>query len=590
MNSSKCYNNTNITIKINSNTIVIQTYYLCTTIITYMAITKPVEKLWQLIITDRKDIYSIYFYAILSGLVQLTVPIGVQAIIGFVMGASMVTSIYVLIFVVVLGVLCVGIMQINQMKIIEKIQQNIFARNAFLFAEKIPSFDLKKIDNYYLPEKVNVFFDTLNVQKGLNKILLDIPAASIQILFGLILLALYHPLFIVFGILLVAILWVILKLTSSKGLETSLAESKYKYKVVAWLQEMARVIKSFKYSQGTHLNLLKTDTNVINYITSRTSHFKVLLTQYRVLVFFKVAITTAMLVVGTYLLLEQQLNIGEFIAAEIVILTVINAVEKLITSLDSVYDVITGVEKLSTIGDSPTEISGASNLLNTNGISIEMNNVSFGYNNANTVLHNINMTIPANTTVVLSGTEGSGKTTFLQLLSGSYQDFEGSITVNNIPISNYTLASLRSNTGLSLNMNDVFEGTVYENISLGRSHITPQLIMDKAHELGIQNFTNNLPSGLDTVLDSGGKKMPSSMLKKVVLLRALTNNPSLLLLEEPLQGLPTEQKQSVAKYLTQNPTKATIIIVSNDPLLYNNCSLHYQIENGYATLINTNNK
>ncbi|MBK8330718.1 MAG: hypothetical protein IPL09_14960 [Bacteroidetes bacterium] len=153
----------------------------------------PLKKLLDLILLDKQEVISIYFYAILSGLVQLSLPIGVQAIIGFVMGATMVTSIYVLIFLVVLGVLMVGVMKINQMRIIEKVQQKIFTRNAFAFAEKIPNLDLQAMDKYYLPEKVNYFFDTLNVQKGLSKILLNIPTASIQILFGLLLLSLYHP-------------------------------------------------------------------------------------------------------------------------------------------------------------------------------------------------------------------------------------------------------------------------------------------------------------------------------------------------------------------------------------------------------------
>ncbi|MBK6820023.1 MAG: hypothetical protein IPG85_10730 [Bacteroidetes bacterium] len=117
----------------------------------------PLKKLLDLILLDKQEVISIYFYAILSGLVQLSLPIGVQAIIGFVMGATMVTSIYVLIFLVVLGVLMVGVMKINQMRIIEKVQQKIFTRNAFAFAEKIPNLDLQAMDKYYLPEKSITF-------------------------------------------------------------------------------------------------------------------------------------------------------------------------------------------------------------------------------------------------------------------------------------------------------------------------------------------------------------------------------------------------------------------------------------------------
>ncbi len=147
----------------------------------------PLGRFWQLLLIERKEITSVYFYAILSGLLQLSVPVGVQAIIGFALGASMVTSIYVLIVVVVIGVLVVGLMQINQMKIIEKIQQRIFTRYAFAFTETLPNIDLRAADAVYLPEKVNRFFDTVNLQKGLAKLLLDIPTAAIQTVFGLLL-------------------------------------------------------------------------------------------------------------------------------------------------------------------------------------------------------------------------------------------------------------------------------------------------------------------------------------------------------------------------------------------------------------------
>lgn len=163
----------------------------------FMEKVTPFRRIWDLILLDRSDAIAIYFYAILSGLVNLSLPLGIQAIIGFVLGASMVTSIYVLIFLVVIGVAMVGVMQINQMKIIEKIQQKIFTRYAFEFADKIPRFDLIKTDGFYLPEKVNRIFDVISVQKGLSKLMLDVPAASIQIIFGLLLLAIYHPFFIV---------------------------------------------------------------------------------------------------------------------------------------------------------------------------------------------------------------------------------------------------------------------------------------------------------------------------------------------------------------------------------------------------------
>ncbi len=547
--------------------------------------TSALKRLWNLIVIEKKEIVSIYFFAILSGLIQLSVPLGIQAIIGFVLGAAMVTSIYILIIVVVIGVLVTGILQINQMKIIEKIQQKIFTRYAFEFAELMPQFDLKKIDDYYLPEKVNRFFDVVNLQKGISKLLLEVPIATIQIVFGLLLLTFYHPFFIAFGLLLILILWLILRFTSQRGLNTSLSESKYKYKVVAWFEEIGRVIKTFKFSQGTHLNLRKTDNNVLNYLNARTAHFGVLIFQFRSLLAFKVAITAAMLTVGTYLLITQQLNIGEFIAAEIVILSVIGAVEKLISSLDSVYDTVTALEKLATFTEVPLETDGTMVFdENKNNIEVKLIDFNFSYGPNSNILKNINLFIPVNATVCITGDEGAGKSTLLEVLSGSYRDFSGAILLNNIPIVNYQLESLRNKIGLYLNEHDIFEGTILENITMGHSKISPDHIFEMAEHLGISEFLNSMPYGYDTKIDSIGMKLPSTIVKKILLLRAFANKPSLLLLEEPWQGFDETVKKTMVEYFLSKQNKATVIIVSNDHYFANNCDLNIHLTKGAAQI------
>jgi ABC-type bacteriocin/lantibiotic exporter with double-glycine peptidase domain len=141
------------------------------------------RKIVSLLQLDKKEVSAIYVYAILAGLVQLVTPLGIQSIIGFVMAGSLSTSIVVLITVVVLGVFLNGLFQIRQLQIIEKIKQKIYTRDALIFADRIPNLNIEKLDNYYLPELVNRFFDTLTLQKGIEKILLEIPAAFIQIIF-----------------------------------------------------------------------------------------------------------------------------------------------------------------------------------------------------------------------------------------------------------------------------------------------------------------------------------------------------------------------------------------------------------------------
>jgi ATP-binding cassette, subfamily B, bacterial len=525
----------------------------------------PFARVMDIVRVEKKEITAIYFYAILNGLIQLSLPVGVQAIIGYVLGASMVTSIVLLIMLVILGVFVTGLMQINQMKIIEKIEQKVFVRYSFAYSEKIPRLDLDKTDSWYLPELVNRFFDAVTLQKGLSKLLLDVPAAMIQILFGLLLLSVYHPAFIFFGLILLLILWIILYFTGARGLSSSLEESSAKYEVAGWLEEMARSIRSFKFSQNARLHQKKTDEQLVSYIGARTRHFKVLLIQFRSLVGFKVIITAAMLIVGSILLVNQQLNIGQFIAAEIVILTIMNSVEKLIGNIDSVYDVLTAAEKLGQLTDAPIENEGSLVLPPAPGpLQLELKDVSFTYQSGRTVLKNVSMLVEPGQKVCIQGDSGSGKSTLLRLFTGAYSEFSGSVLINNIPIGNYQLQSLRANTGMLFSKQELFKGSLWENITMGRDGLTAADIGDKAARLGLDGFIAGLPLGFDSQLDPVGRRLPAIIAKKILLLRALVQNPPLLLLEEPWQGLSETDRKKVQQWLLGDFAQTTLLIVTND--------------------------
>ena len=532
----------------------------------------PVTRIFNLVKLERKEIGSIYFYAILGGLIQLSLPVGIQTIIGFILGATMSTSLKILIILVVGGVFVGGLLQINQMKIIEKIQQRIFVRFSFQIAERIPKLDLKQADSYYLPELVNRFFDITALQKSLSKLLLDVPGASIQILFGLILLSFYHPLFILLSVLLVIVLSVILYYTGNKGLETSLLESRHKYGVAAWLEEMARVIKSLKFSKGSHFHMQKADERVSAYLQYRTSHFRILLFQYKMLVLFKTLITAAMLIIGSFLLVNQQLNIGQFIAAEIVIITVINSVERLINNLDSVYDVLTSVEKIGKITDKPIEHSGSLPMKDGKaGYEIELANIRFGYNEEQQIIQNLSVKIEPGQKVCIMGAEGAGKSTVLRLMTGAYTEYDGNILINNIPIKNYDIASLRSNTGIFLSQQDIFQGSLEENITMGNEDVDRTEVIALFEKVGLMGFLTSLKDGFDTELDPTGHRLPKNVIHKLLLVRAMVDNPRLLLLEDPFSGLEETYKLQIQSLLLDRNNPATVVISTNDEQFAQQC-------------------
>lgn len=552
----------------------------------------PIEaakKLVAILQLDKKEVSAIYVFAILAGLVQLVTPLGIQSIIGFVMAGSLSTSIVVLIAVVVTGVFLNGLFQIRQLQIIEKIKQKIYTRDALIFADKIPHLNIEKLDNYYLPELVNRFFDTLTLQKGIEKILLEIPAAFIQILFGIILLSLYHPIFIAFGIVLLLLLYIILATTLPKGFTKNMQASDYKYKTAAWLQELARVVKTFKYAKKTSLHIEKTDGLVSQYLIARTSYFKILLTQFWSLIAFKIIITAAMLIVGVYLLLNQQINIGQFIAADIVILAVINSVEKLILTLDKAYDTLTAIEKLDKIKSADLENAGVEQITTTQGIKVDFKNVSFSYPNGKKVLNDISLEIGAGEKTLIVGDSGSGKSTLLRLLTGTFTNFTGTVRINNIAIGSYAIDSLRSNTGVLISQQDIFQGTIRDNITMGDTTVSTDVLFSISQKTGLDAFVGELELGFDSEIDPAGKKLPEKIKQGVLLARALLNNKQLLLLENPFAGLETTTKEDIRQTIAAIDN-TTVIVTSSTNMDQDVFDTIIYLENGAVASIQKNNK
>ena len=542
--------------------------------------------LFKYVTKEKKDVTNIYFYAILNGLVQLSVPLGIQSIVSFVMGATMATSIYILIAFVVLGTWLVGYFRLKVMQIIEKIQQKIFVEFALAFAEKLPKVNLSATRKYYLPELVNRFFDTQNLQKGISKILLEIPTALIQILFGILLLSFYHPWFLVFGALVIICVIFIFRFTMESGIKSSIDESDKKYEMASWLEDIAASIKTFKLNSKTEIHVAETDNRVVNYLNDRTSHFRVLVIQYKTIVAFKVIITLVMLVIGTYLLVNQQLNIGAFIATEIVVLTIMTAVEKLIISLESYYDVIAALSKLNKVTDLPEEDLGAITLENQNsGFEIEFKEVNFAFNDYQMILENVNFKIAENSLNVITGSLGSGKSLLLNMMTGFYEPTSGRILFDKIPLKNVDKISLRNQIGMFLEDMTIIKGTVYENIILGQSHISAEQILDISEEIGVDDFSSQFSNGFFTKISETDTEISFSSKKKIMLLRALVGERRLLILEDPLDGMDDAFKIKMREHLSNLKENTTVIVVSEDPEMIEIADQHLHIEEGTVKIL-----
>jgi ABC-type bacteriocin/lantibiotic exporter with double-glycine peptidase domain len=528
----------------------------------------PFKRFQQLLKVDNKDITQVYIYALFNGLVNLSLPIGIQAIINLIQGAEITTAWIVLVSFVIVGIALTGILQMLQLRIVENIAQKIFSRASFEFAYRIPRIKFGALYNYYAPELANRFFDTLTIQKGLPKILIDFSLAVFQIVVGLILLSLYHPFFILFSFILIALVYIILALTGPKGLRTSLEESKYKYKIAFWLEEIARTKLSFKLISNSDMDLANSNRHVDRYLEARESHFRVLINQFLYLIGFKVLIAAGLLISGSILVFNQQMNIGQFVAAEIIIILIINSVEKLIKSLDSIYDVLTALEKIGYVTDMPLEnTEGLTFKEDTEAFSVEVKNLSFKYPDlTESILKDVNFKIAKGQSVCINGPAGAGKSTLMALLSGILEPNSGIILFNDCPLPSLNGNELKKHIGFSLSNNDIFQGTILDNIQMGRKGISADDISYAIDLTNLGDYISSVPLGLKTLLDPEGKKVPRSVQNKILLARAVVNRPKLLLMEDPLDHLQPSEKEEIIQRLSNPENPWSIIISAVDPV------------------------
>ncbi|MGB5981718.1 MAG: ATP-binding cassette domain-containing protein [Nonlabens sp.] len=551
-----------------------------------MAKNKNILTAWQRLVRmlklDKKEVKQIFYYAIFAGLVGLTLPLGIQAIINLIQGAQISTSWILLVVLVTLGVGFAGVLQIMQIRITENIQQKIFTRSSFEFAYRFPKIMMSELRGIYPPELANRFFDTLTVQKSLSKLLVDYPTALLQIIFGLVLLSFYHPFFIIYGFLLLLLAYIMFKYTAERGLHTSIYESKSKYKVAHWLQEVARSLVSFKLSGYTNLALKRNDELTTEYLKNREEHFRILVSQAILMIVFKVLITAGLLLIGGILVLNQQMNIGQFVAAELIILIIIGAVEKIISGLESFYDMLTSMEKLGEVVDKKLENQeGEHPFHDDENYKVELENVTFEVEGrSNPIINDVSLKISETCTIMITGPNGSGKTTLLRLIAGIVEPTRGNIYINNTDLRGMDLNYYRSHLGQSLTEESPFEGTLRQNITFGDPEINDDRVYWALEKVGLNKFLKKLPYGLKTMIFPEGKQLSYTVGKKIVLARSIVRDPKLLILKDPLDQFEDQEAERIMDFITDPSNGWALVVVSQNERWVNKCGRVVIMDNG----------
>lgn len=543
---------------------------------------KPTQRFYNLLKAEARDVKYIYFFALMIALVSLTLPLGIQAIIGLISGGLLLESVVVLMFLVVVATVASGWLQVQQLSMVEIMQQRIFTKTALEFAFKIPRIKAESLIKEYAPELINRFFDIINIQKSLPKFLIDFTSAIIQIFAGLLLLSFYHPLFILFSLLVLAILAIIFYTTGKAALESNLKESTYKYKVAYWLEELGRSILAFKLAGNSNLPLQKTDMLLEGYLQYRKKHFKILVKQYASIIAFKTIVTAGLLIMGGLLVINKQINLGQFVAAEIIILLIISSVEKLISTVAVIYDMLTSLDKIGKVLDMPQELNAGRDInhLNLNNeLYLSCSNLTFKYPDSKSEsIRNIDLTVKANQKICIAGKSDAGKSTLLKVIAGVYTNFDGVITLNKVSVKELNIKSYRSVIGDNFYTDNIFEGSIFDNIAIGRNGISLQHVVDACEKVGLTHFTNNLTEGLRTKVYPGASNLPTNIARKLLMARSLAGNSKLILFDDLFSSAAFYDDNEIIDTIFSINT--AIIVASNMPQIMKKCDVIYLLNKG----------
>lgn len=546
----------------------------------------PLKRFFNLLKLDKKDVSQLFFYALFAGLISLSLPLGIQAIINFIQSGRVSASWIVLIILVVFGVALVGILSLMQLRITENLQQKIFVRSSFEFAARLPKIKQEHLYNSYPPELASRFFDTITIQKGTSKLLLDFSAALLQISFGIILLSLYHPYFIIFGIMLFFLLYFVFRYSYASGLETSMKESKFKYKVANWLHEMARNNHSFRNEFNYDFALQKNNSLVTDYLSYREKHFNIIQKQFSQLIVFKVIITASLLLIGGFLVLSQKMNIGQFVAAEIIILLVINSVEKIIIGIETFYDVVTSIEKIGEITDLELENDmNSDNGVCYTSINLEADNIGYKFPDSNKkIINDISLKINQGEKIIIEGANGSGKSTLIKIICGLLEPKSGALYINDDTFRKLNLNQFRSQIATVLYGETTFEGTLLENITFNNPAISSEDLKWAIEGVQLTSFIKSLPNGLDTRIFPESKQLSSSNAQKILLARSIIRKPKMLFYEDPTSTMDEVEANEIIDFITSETNKWTIIVSSKNPYWKSKCNRKITMQKGSIQL------
>lgn len=537
---------------------------------------RPERRLLQMLREEARDLRAVFIYAVAIGILSLTVPIAVQALVNSVAFGTVLQPVVVLTILVGAALAFDGVLRLLQATVVEWIQQRTFVRTAVEMARRLSMTRSDALGPGHAPELANRFFDVVTVQKSAAVLLLDGLSLVLQTTIGMVLLAFYHPLLLAFdAVLLLSVFGVVFGLGSG-AIETSIKESKAKYRVAAWLEEVARHQTSFRSATARRFALARLDALATEYVVHRGKHWKVLARQILGTKMLQAFASAALLGVGGYLVIGRQLTLGQLIAAELIVTAVVGGIAKFGKHLESYYDLVAAVDKLGHVLDLPLEREGGAELPDgAVGMSLELRDVPVRGDRGGARL---NLEVEAGSRISIRGPNGCGKSTLVDVLYGLTRPSSGVVLVDGADLRSLDLEQFRAQVAL-VRGDEAFEGSIAENVRMGRD-ADEAAVRGALIAVGLLDEILALPEGMDTALSPGGLPLSRGQTRRLLLARAIVARPRLLVLDEALDGVDEAARRAVTDAIFAKGAPWTVLLTTHVDEVAALCDRQYLLDRG----------
>ena len=524
---------------------------------------------------ERHDLRVVVLFAVCSGLLSLAIPVAVGGVVSNVLGgARQLTQQVVLLALVVLVCLSLAaVLKALKTYVVEFLQRRVFVRVVADLAHRLPRARAEAFDGAHGPELVNRFFDVLTVQKASAVLLLDGLVVVIQAVIGLAVLAFYHPWLLGYDLALLAALSFVVYVMGRGAVRTSIRESYAKYAVAGWLEEMVRHPTAFKLAGGPEYALGRADALTRAYLGARQDHFRIVFRQVLFVLALQVVANVGLLLLGGLLVIENRLTLGQLVATELIVTVLISTFVKLGKSLETYYDLMASVDKLGHLTDLPRERDdGEPHRAPAGPASLRLDGVTFAYDDGRRrdVLRDLSLDVAPGERVAVTGASGTGKSTLVDLLYGLREPARGRILLDGVDLRDVLREDLRAHVAAVKGF-EVFDGTVLENVRLGREDLSAADVRDALSRVGLLDEVQELPEGLHTRLCTGGAPLSLGQARRLLLARAIAGRPRLLVLDEALDDLDAARRPGVLRELFDRDNPWTLLVVTHLPEVARAC-------------------